>query len=66
MREKLRGFFKPRKDGEEPGIFSKLVQKFNGEMKGLIEGCEMPKPLEYYAHIFEEAFKFLKENPQQL
>jgi hypothetical protein len=64
MREKLRSFYK---DGKGPKrSLASLVQAFKSESKVLAEGNDLPMPFEFYVDLFQTAFKFIEDHPEQL
>jgi hypothetical protein len=74
MREKLRNYYSADKGkGFDTNTasrtdFNKILNKFKGESEEFLEGGQnqLPQPLEYYIDVFNTAFDFIQENPDQI
>jgi hypothetical protein len=60
MREKLRNFYVPDRQGAPS---SEIVKRFIKEAKELLQENDLPRPLQSYIDLFKCAFSFIDSDP---
>ncbi|CDW91204.1 UNKNOWN [Stylonychia lemnae] len=64
IREKLRGYYRHLGSEKSKKGPEGVVHMFQREMNELIEGNELPQPIQLYIELLKSSFEFIDENPE--
>jgi len=56
MREKLRNYYRNKKQTKSP---NSIIKAFSTEMNNMLEGNTLPKPFDFYEGLISTAFEFV-------